>query len=124
MKAITKSYLRENPDVIFVFGDNTSRTGFGGAAKLRNEPNTYGFITKKRPTRNPEDYYTVEEYGSKVYPVEAKKLRREMIIRHNKTFLISKLGAGLANKFGIFEKVIKPNIREDIKGLPNVKFLW
>ena len=44
---ITQKYLREHSNEIFVFGDNILRKGHGGAAALRNEPNTYGFITKK-----------------------------------------------------------------------------
>jgi len=44
---ITAQYLKENPDHIFVFGDNTVRKGFGGAAKFRDFPNTYGFVTLK-----------------------------------------------------------------------------
>jgi len=46
---MTKEYLRAHPEVIFVFGDNLIHRGKGGAAKLRDEPNTYGFITKKYP---------------------------------------------------------------------------
>lgn len=120
---IDKHYLRQNPDHIFVFGDNLLRVGKGGAAILRDEPNTYGFVTKKAPTHNSSDSYKPEEYSSK-YEVEIKRLKKEIEKSPTKTFLISKLGAGLANKYGIWEKIIRPNIRKDLSQYQNVKFLW
>ncbi|MFW6247319.1 MAG: hypothetical protein ACOC22_04075 [bacterium] len=59
---ITRKYLKENPEHIFVFGDNLLRKGYGGAAKLRDLPNTYGFITKKYPDNKDESFYTPDEY--------------------------------------------------------------
>ena len=59
---ITKKFLQENPNVIFVFGDNLLRKGKGGAAKLRDEPNTYGFITKKAPNNQDSSFYRPIEY--------------------------------------------------------------
>ena len=59
---IDRDYLRNNPDDIFVFGDNYQRQGHGGAAALRDEPNTYGFITKVAPTHRDEDYFRPAEY--------------------------------------------------------------
>ena len=90
---------------------------------MRDEPNTYGFVTKKAPTHNSSDSYKPEEYSSK-YEVEIKRLKKEIEKSPTKTFLISKLGAGLANKYGIWEKIIRPNIRKDLSQYQNVKFLW
>lgn len=47
-------------------------------------------------------------------------------MEHNRDveFLISKLGAGLANKYGIFEEVIEPHIKADLSDFENVRFLW
>lgn len=45
---VTKQFLDNNPNAIFVFGDNLLRVGYGGAAILRDHPQTYGFITKKK----------------------------------------------------------------------------
>lgn len=119
---VTKEYLRNNPDHIFVFGDNTVRKGCGGAAKLRYEPNVYGFITKKFPAHTDSCYYRPEEYLS-MYEDEIKKLRFEIVNNRNKTFLISKIGAGLANRFGIFEQVIQGRLVKDLEDLNNVIFL-
>lgn len=119
---IDETYLREHPNEVFVFGDNHFRYGTGGAAALRHLPNTYGFVTKKSPTHNDEDYYRPEEYRP-LFWEEMTKLIGKLLEYPDRTFLISKVGAGLANKYGIFEQVIEPNIRELAK-YPNVRFLW
>jgi hypothetical protein len=119
---ITKEYLRNHPNEIFVFGDNLQRAGLGGAAYLRNEPNTYGFVTKKLPNKKPASYYEPQEYAE-IYWEEIDRLKKTIIANPNKIYLISKIGAGLANLNHIFELVIEPNIKNDLD-LPNVKFLW
>lgn len=46
----TKEIIRSNPKVLFVFGDNTIRSGLGGQAKVcRGESNVFGIATKKAP---------------------------------------------------------------------------
>lgn len=118
---ITKSYLRRNPDHIFVFGDNLQRKGRGGAAKLRDETNTYGFITKKAANNNSGSFYKPKEYEEK-FNSELKKLVKEIERNPDKIFLISKLGGGLANKYSIYEKIIRPGLSV-LKEYENVVFL-
>lgn len=122
-KIINRAYLHEHTNEIFVFGDNTLHSGFGGAAELRDEPNTYGFITKKYPSMHDKSFYTPIEY-QKVYSGELLLLIADMVKNPEKKFLISKLGAGLANKYGIFESVIEPNIKIELSKYSNVEFLW
>lgn len=119
---ITADILNKNPSWIFVFGDNTLRKGLGGAAKLRYHPQSYGFITKKYPTYNDDAFYTVEEYKD-IFLKEVEKLVKLIKSKPNNIFLISKLGAGLANRHFIFEKVILPSIKEKLN-YSNVTFLW
>ena len=119
---ITKEYLKKHPDHIFVFGDNLKRKGKGGAARLRDFPNTYGFITKKRPNSQKKSYYNVAEY-LKVFEREIKKLIYEIETNPDKLYLISQIGSGLANKFRIFEEIIQPNLHR-LKTFENVKFLY
>lgn len=121
-RIITLRYLRENPNHVFVFGDNKLRRGKKGAAILRDEPNAYGFITKKYPSFNNDAYYKPSEYLD-VYHEELKKLTWRIDEDPKRTFLISKLGAGLANKFGIWEKVIRDTIG-NLKVYDNVEFLF
>jgi hypothetical protein len=120
---ITKNYLRLHPDHVFVFGDNVYHKGYGGAAALRDEPNTYGFLTKKLPANDNASFYTCDEY-KEVYNYEILKLTCEIAHNSDKTYLISKVGAGLANRYHIWEEIIEPNIKRDLSMLLNVKFLW
>jgi hypothetical protein len=119
---VTTQILTENPSCIFVFGDNTLRRGNGGAAILRHHPQSYGFITKRYPTYEDAAFYRPEEY-QEIYKQELEKLKKEIINNSDKTFLISLIGAGLANRYKIFETVIEPSIKKDLD-FPNVKFLW
>lgn len=119
---IDKEYLKRNPDHIFVFGDNTLHAGKKGAALLRDEPNSYGFITKKRPSYDSSAYYRPSEY-KEVFRDEMRRLVRDIEACPHLTFLISKLGSGLANKYGIYEKVIRGGLKE-LEKYPNVKFLF
>ena len=121
---ITKDFLLENPNCIFIFGDNNKRMGLGGAAKLRYEPNTYGFITKKAPSFNILDYYDIEEYRP-VFNIELNNLDKYINNNLDKIFLISRLGAGLANLHKIYENVIRPGLLKwNKRDNSNIKFLW
>ena len=119
---IDAQYLKDHPKDIFVFGDNLLRKGTGGAAALRYNPNTYGFITKKAPSLDDSAYFTPKEYLF-VFLKELKQLRLNIELNPDKTVLISKLGSGLANKYHIWEEVISPRISE-LKAYKNVKFLF
>ena len=62
MKWITRSFVREHRDHIFLFGDNLARRGFGGqAAQMRAEPNAVGIPTKKLPSNSEEAFFTDKE---------------------------------------------------------------
>jgi len=123
VKYVTAEFLRLHPTYVFVYGDNLVRKGKGGAAKLRNEPNTYGFVTKKYPNNQDRSFYRPDEYAE-VFEVELRKLTKEIESNPHKLYLISKLGAGLANKYDICDKVIVPGLNELKKAnLKNVTFL-
>jgi len=50
-KWIYRRMLRDEPDKLFVFGDNLIRSGYGGQAKhMRGEPNAVGIPTKRFPS--------------------------------------------------------------------------
>ena len=117
-KYITAEFLKKNPDVIFVFGDNLVRAGKGGAAKLRDEPNTYGFLTKKYPNNKDSSFFHPKEY-KKVFYREFLFLIKKIKKNPEKTYIIPKLGSGLANRYFIYEKIIQPNL-EKLKSLKNV----
>ncbi|HQU93093.1 MAG TPA: hypothetical protein PLK77_12385 [Pyrinomonadaceae bacterium] len=63
MKWITRSFVREHRDHIFLFGDNLARRGFGGqAAQMRAEPNAIGIPTKKLPSNVDQAFFTDAEF--------------------------------------------------------------
>ncbi len=110
---ITAEFLIHHRDHIFVFGDNDQRKGRGGAAKFRDFENSYGFITKKEPNNNDSSFYKLDEYRLK-YRDEIRKLKQEIESNPDKIFCISAVGSGLANRYGIFEHVILPNLKKDL----------
>jgi hypothetical protein len=120
---ITQEFLDSNPDSYFVFGDNLERWGHGGAAKLRDHPHAIGFITKKFPDNKDSSFYKPEEY-SPVFFEELKKLEKIITKRPDKKFYISQLGGGLANKFRIWELLIRDNIVRSLEKYKNVVFCW
>ena len=63
-KIIKRSDLKDNPDVLYVFGDNMERKGFGGqAAEMRGEPNAVGIVTKKKPSMADDAFFTKDDYA-------------------------------------------------------------
>jgi len=86
-KLVTEKYLIDNPNHIFVFGDNLIRKGKGGAAKLRDMPNAYGFITKKYPNNRDSSFYRPAEYIT-IFIKEMMKLENIIKSNKNKIFLI------------------------------------
>jgi len=63
---------RNNPSVLYVFGDNDARKGYGGqAAEMLDEPNAVGVRTKKTPGHSyRSDYYTDHEYDANMRKIE------------------------------------------------------
>jgi hypothetical protein len=120
---ITENFLNNNPDAYFVFGDNLTRQGMGGAAKLRLHPHAIGFITKKYPDNDDNSFYKPEEY-SPVFFEELDKLKKIIEKKSDKKFYISQLGGGLANKFYIWQKLIRHNLVKRLENFDNVIFCW
>jgi hypothetical protein len=57
----TPKLVRENIDIIFVFGDNLSEKGKGGQAVIRDFKNTIGVPTKKYPSNHKSSFMTDDE---------------------------------------------------------------
>lgn len=120
---MTEEFLNDNKRAIFVFGDNTLRQGYGGAAALRDHSQSYGFITKKYPDNHDTSFYRPNEYSS-IFFGELVILKEWIREDPFKTFYISQLGAGLANKYYIWENIIKQGLEKNLKDFANVVFLW
>lgn len=98
------------------------RKGTGGAAKLRHHTNAYGVITKKYPNNKDSSFYHPLEYYN-IFESEYEKLCNNIINCQDKLFLISKLGSGLANKYNIYEYVIRERLFHLTLMFDNVQLL-
>lgn len=55
---ISRLDIRSNPNVLYIFGDNLERVGYGGQAKeMRGEPNSFGIATKRKMAHGTDDCY-------------------------------------------------------------------
>ncbi len=60
---VYRSDLQNNPDVLYLFGDNDERTGYGGqAGEMRDEENAVGVRTKFRPGMERRDFFNDSFY--------------------------------------------------------------
>jgi len=56
---IERQDLRDNPGVLYLFGDNVERRGLGGQAKaMRGEPNAVGIRTKLAPHNRDDAFFS------------------------------------------------------------------
>lgn len=96
---INRQDLRANLDVLYVFGDNDERRGYGGlAASVRGEPNAIGVRTKKAPTMAPGAFYDDSELRENISGMASDLLPAEEHLQQGKivVFPLSPLGSGMA----------------------------
>lgn len=60
-KTLSVKLCKNNPDTIYVFGDNLVKTGKGGQAKIRDCTNAFGIPTKRLPSTANKAYFTDAE---------------------------------------------------------------
>jgi hypothetical protein len=84
----------KSPNKIFIYGDNDLRTGLGGQAIIRNESNTLGIRTKKKPTHEKDAYYTDKEFeeNKKKIKQDINKILDELLF--GTTIIFSEGGYG------------------------------
>lgn len=90
-KFITRQDVKNNPDKVYLFGDNLEQRGLGGQAKsMRGEPNAYGIPTKKKPSNTVDSFFSDSELA-------ANKLAIDMAIAKipkDKTIVLPEDGLG------------------------------
>lgn len=100
VKRLTRGKIQENPNVLYLFGDNTIRKGLGGQAKeMRGEPNTVGIITKRYPNNKDTAFFCDFDY-SEFVELTNKGFRDVItyIVTHRPTAVVEPpLGVGLAD---------------------------
>lgn len=105
---ITRNMLRNNPEILFVFGDNLIRRGLGGQAReMRGEPNAVGIATKRLPSMSKNAFFVDADFELwKIFSEEAFILLR---IRASSEKLIiwpkQGIGTGLARLKGCAPKI-------------------
>lgn len=120
---VTLQFLDENPNCYVVFGDTLQKDGSCEISKLRTHPHAIGFITKKFSDSDDTSFYRTEEYKP-VFFEELEKLKKVVQKHPSKIFYITKLGAGLANRYKIWENLIKENLISALINFDNVVFCW
>lgn len=99
-KRISRSMLVNEPDTLFVFGDNLLRKGRGGqAAEMRGEPNAVGVPTKKAPSNAASAFFTDEDFDEAVKTIESdlKQIADHLKAGGNVVWPRDGIGTGLAD---------------------------
>lgn len=98
-KWIERADLKNNPDVVFLFGDNTERKGMGGqAGAMRGEPNAIGIATKWTPTSGTNAYFSDGDYKDACFVI-SKDFRPAFAARDRGQLVVvpaDGLGTGLS----------------------------
>ena len=90
---------KDNPDTLFVFGDNFKRSGKNGQAVIRDCPNAVGFATKRAPGRDKASFLDdachdlmVDEFR-RFHDIVVPHLKQDKTVR----WPADGIGTGLAN---------------------------
>ena len=98
-----------NPNKIYIFGDNLYGIGKGGQAIIRDCSNAFGIPTKRVPSMNNSAFFS-DEFDE--YEAVKAKIEKLIILNHCKTditfvFPTAGLGTGLARMDQTSPKLFK-----------------
>jgi hypothetical protein len=97
-KFVDREDLRRNPSVLYVFGDNCKRVGFGGQAKaMRGEKNAVGVATKYSPADCFGDSPTETDAQNRIIDQDMKPLFDHVKAGGIVIWPADGIGTGLAN---------------------------
>ena len=86
-------YLRNHPDLLFVFGDNLSR---GGQAIIRSEPNSIGLVSKRSPDHLSTAYMTGTPTDYDAVNADLARIEELALSGKQLVFPAAGIGTGLA----------------------------
>jgi len=84
----------ENPNKLYVFGDNMVRYGKGGQAGIRDCSNSIGLATKRLPRMTNDSFFSDKADEYIVVEADIEKILVEMQKPHYKTLVIPAAGLG------------------------------
>ena len=124
MSSITREFVRNHPNFIFVFGDNLAGKGLGGQAKeMREEPNAVGIATKRSPSMNSDAFFSDSDIHNVIVMGAIKDSFRilEFHLLSGDVVVIPKngVGGGLAN-LPVNAPLIDTFIKDSIERLVNI----
>lgn len=89
---ILRQDLLDNPQRLYVFGDNLARRGMGGQAyHMRGEPNSIGIPTKRRPSMAESAFFTDDDLKTFMF---ATTLDFARLRKHRATIVWPEAGIG------------------------------
>jgi hypothetical protein len=94
-KLIHREDLKKNPSVLYLFGDNDRREGYGGqAADMRGEPNAVGIRTKHEPGRDNESFWSDKTFDQNCAKIDEDLSRVKAHLRRGGIVMIPSDGIG------------------------------
>ena len=102
----TPDDVRNNPDKIFVYGDNNLRMGKSGLSSMRDMPNTLGIRIKKGPSEKTAGFYLDSDIDiiKKILIDDITSIKLKMI--SGKKIVLSSIGYGNVEKINDKSSVI------------------
>lgn len=98
-KWIERADLQDNPDVVFLFGDNVQRKGMGGqAAAMRGESNAIGIATKWAPDNRVTSFFSDVDF-ERIAPIITEDFLKAFDARSRGLLIVvptDGLGTGLS----------------------------
>lgn len=92
---IRRADLKNNPNDLFVFGDNLKRQGFGGQAwAMRGEPNAVGIPTKRLPSNRERAFFADEDIFEVKPIIDAEFDRLRAALAEGRTVHLPAAGIG------------------------------
>lgn len=97
---ITRDMVIGTPNILYIFGDNVMRAGFGGQAKeMRGEPNAYGIATKMAPSSEERAFFTDDmlDYNKEIILKDIQNIKDAWNTGKYTNITLPPIGEGLAD---------------------------